>query len=52
MARAGQDVTLFARGAHLRAMQERGLRVLSDEGDFEVHPRSHRQSRTAPGRST
>jgi 2-dehydropantoate 2-reductase len=36
MARAGQDVTLFARGPHLRAMQERGVRVLSPEGDFEV----------------
>ncbi|HLK47299.1 MAG TPA: 2-dehydropantoate 2-reductase [Bryobacteraceae bacterium] len=39
MARAGYDVTLFARGAHCRAMQERGVRVLSPEGDFEVHPR-------------
>src|ERR1700730_6276637 len=39
MARAGQDVTLYARGPHLRAMQERGLRVLSAECDFEVHPR-------------
>jgi len=39
MARAGQDVTLFARGPHLRAMQERGLRVLSADGDFETHPR-------------
>jgi 2-dehydropantoate 2-reductase len=39
MARAGQDVTLFARGPHLRAMQEYGLRVISAEGDFEVHPR-------------
>ena len=39
MARAGQDVTLFARGAHLHAMQERGLRILSAEGDFEVCPR-------------
>ena len=39
MARAGQDVTLFARGPHLRAMQEQGLRVLSEEGDFEVRPR-------------
>jgi len=39
MARAGQDVTLFARGAHLKAMEERGLRVLSAEGDFEVHPK-------------
>ncbi|MGH9719575.1 MAG: ketopantoate reductase family protein [Bryobacteraceae bacterium] len=39
MTRAGQDVTLFARGPHLRAMQERGLRVLSADGDFEVRPR-------------
>jgi len=39
MAQAGQDVTLYARGPHLRAMQERGLRVTGDEGHFEVHPR-------------
>jgi 2-dehydropantoate 2-reductase len=39
MARAGQDVTLFARGPHLRAMQERGVRVKSIDGDFEAHPR-------------
>ncbi len=39
MARAGYDVTLFARGAHCRAMQERGVRVLSPKGDFEVRPR-------------
>jgi 2-dehydropantoate 2-reductase len=39
MARAGQDVTLFARGPHLRAMQEHGVRVLSADGDFEVRPR-------------
>jgi 2-dehydropantoate 2-reductase len=38
MARAGLDVTLYARGPHLRAMQEKGLRVLSADGDFEVHP--------------
>ena len=38
LARAGADVTLFARGPHLRAMQERGLRVLSPDGDFEVQP--------------
>ncbi len=38
MTRAGQDVTLFARGAHLAAMREHGLRVLSEEGDFEVRP--------------
>ena len=39
MARAGQDVTLFARGPHLRAMQEHGVRVRSVEGDFEAHPK-------------
>jgi 2-dehydropantoate 2-reductase len=39
MARAGQDVTLFARGPHLRAMQEHGVRVKSADGDFEAHPK-------------
>jgi 2-dehydropantoate 2-reductase len=39
MARAGQDVTLFARGPHLLAMQQRGVRVLSPEGDFEARPK-------------
>ncbi|MGA2990221.1 MAG: 2-dehydropantoate 2-reductase [Candidatus Korobacteraceae bacterium] len=39
MARAGLDVTLFARGPHLRAMQERGVRVESREGDFEARPK-------------
>jgi len=39
LAQAGADVTLFARGAHLRAMQENGVRVLSEEGNFEARPR-------------
>jgi 2-dehydropantoate 2-reductase len=39
LARAGADVTLFARGEHLRAMRERGLRILHADGDFEVHPK-------------
>jgi len=39
MARAGQDVMLFARGPHLRAMQEHGVRVKSVDGDFEAHPK-------------
>jgi 2-dehydropantoate 2-reductase len=39
MARAGLDVTLFARGAHLRAMQQHGVRVKSVAGDFEARPR-------------
>jgi 2-dehydropantoate 2-reductase len=38
LARAGADVVLFARGPHLRAMAERGLRVISPDGDFEVRP--------------
>jgi 2-dehydropantoate 2-reductase len=38
LARAGADVVLYARGPHLRAMQERGLRVRSAEGDFDVRP--------------
>jgi 2-dehydropantoate 2-reductase len=38
LARAGADVALFARGPHLRAMQEKGLRVISPDGDFEVKP--------------
>jgi 2-dehydropantoate 2-reductase len=38
LARAGADVVLYARGPHLRAMQERGLRIRSAEGDFEVKP--------------
>jgi 2-dehydropantoate 2-reductase len=39
MAHAGYDVTLFARGPHLRAMQERGVEVKSGEGDFVARPR-------------
>ena len=38
LAKAGADVVLFARGPHLRAMQERGLRVVSAEGEFTVRP--------------
>jgi 2-dehydropantoate 2-reductase len=38
MARAGLDVVLHARGPHLRAMQARGVRVLSPDGDFETAP--------------
>ena len=38
LAQAGFDVTLFARGPHLRAMQERGVKVTSSEGDFVARP--------------
>jgi 2-dehydropantoate 2-reductase len=36
LAKANADVVLFARGPHLQAMQSRGLRVVSPDGDFEV----------------
>jgi 2-dehydropantoate 2-reductase len=38
LAKVGSDVVLHARGPHLKAMQERGLRVISPDGDFEVRP--------------
>jgi 2-dehydropantoate 2-reductase len=34
--KSGQDVAFLARGEHLRALQERGLRVRSVHGDFEL----------------
>jgi 2-dehydropantoate 2-reductase len=36
LARGGSDVVLIARGAHLQAMREHGVRVLSPRGDFQV----------------
>jgi 2-dehydropantoate 2-reductase len=39
MARAGYDVTMHARGPHLKAMQEKGVRVISADDDFVAHPR-------------
>lgn len=38
MSQAGFEVTLFARGPHLRAMQEHGVQVRSAEGDFTARP--------------
>ena len=38
LALAGEDVTLLARGPHLAAMQEKGVRVTSPDGDFEASP--------------
>jgi 2-dehydropantoate 2-reductase len=38
LARGGAEVTLIARGPHLQAMVERGVRVHSPAGDFEAHP--------------
>src|SRR3954452_24437238 len=38
LAKAGADVTFVARGAHLAAMRENGLRVEGDRGETLVHP--------------
>lgn len=39
LAQAGEDVTLLARGAHLRAMSERGVRIVGSLGEFVTHPK-------------
>jgi len=36
--RGGADVVLIARGPHLKAMAEHGVRVQSTRADFEAHP--------------
>jgi len=36
LARSGEDVTLIARGPHLQAIRERGVRVRGAIGDFEA----------------
>src|SRR5437867_12015206 len=38
MARRGEDVVLFARGPHFRAMKEKGIRVVGAEEDFVARP--------------
>ncbi len=38
LAKVGADVVLFARGPHLAAMREHGLRVESEDSSFEVRP--------------
>ncbi len=40
LARAGTEVTLIARGAHLAAIREHGIRVLSPDGDFLARPQA------------
>jgi len=39
LARAGHDVAVIARGEHLSALREHGIRVESVHGDFVVRPR-------------
>ena len=39
MSRAGQDVTLIARGPHLEAMQKNGVKLLIGGEEIVAHPR-------------
>jgi ketopantoate reductase len=39
LARAGMDVRLAARGAHLAAMKQDGLKLLIGDDEHVVHPR-------------
>jgi 2-dehydropantoate 2-reductase len=43
---SGAEVSVVARGAHLRAMQERGLRVQARDGLLECRPRATDDART------
>jgi len=38
LAETGQDVAFIARGDHLKAIRERGLRIESENGDALIHP--------------
>ena len=38
LAQSGQDVTFIARGPHLSAINENGLKIISTRGDFEINP--------------
>ena len=38
LARAGEDVTFIARGEHLRAIKESGLKVDTPDGHFVIYP--------------
>jgi 2-dehydropantoate 2-reductase len=38
LVKGGSDVTFLARGAHLKAMRERGLKVLGPRGDTHLQP--------------
>jgi 2-dehydropantoate 2-reductase len=38
LAKGGSDVTFLARRAHLKAMRERGLKVLGPRGDIRLQP--------------
>jgi 2-dehydropantoate 2-reductase len=39
LSRAGAEVSLIARGAHLEAMQRNGVKLLTDHKEYVAHPR-------------
>jgi 2-dehydropantoate 2-reductase len=41
LARGGSNVALIARGPQLQALRERGVRVLSERGDFTARPAAY-----------
>jgi len=47
LARAGEEVTLIARGAHLAAMKQHGLTVKNAVGEFNVRPAATDDPRAA-----
>jgi 2-dehydropantoate 2-reductase len=49
LARAGEDVTFIARGAHLDAIRKNGLQVKSVAGDFHVRAKATHDPRTVGG---
>src|SRR5919109_2833201 len=48
LAQSGAEVTFVARGAHLQAVQERGLTVRSVNGDFTVSVQAYADPRELP----
>lgn len=49
LARAGEDVTFIARGAHLDAIRKNGLQVKSVAGDFHIRAKTTDDPRTVRG---
>ncbi len=47
LAQAGEDVTLIARGPHLAALQQNGLRLIEGESEMTVWPRALQDTREA-----
>jgi 2-dehydropantoate 2-reductase len=48
LARAGHDVTMFARGAHLDVLRQRGVTVRTPEGEFTAPVAATNASRSSP----